>query len=358
MTMDAITRARQTFEGRTVSCLPKGIDFARLAIAKALHPGVGDAERYAEARWGVKSRAARITKANVPGITTGTGAGDQMVDLRGAAAEFFDQVRSRAIIGRLPVRRIPFLTRQLSMDEGPRVGWRGEGAAYGSTPIKVTQQTGLPALDVGGLVVFTKEMAEDQSIDTELIIRDQLVKAVTVALDVAFIDPANTGSAGVKPASITSGAAAADSPAEALFDWGDTFTGDPNNAWIVVNPFQAARLNSAARPNIGANGGTWAGFPVLTSTAVPEGIFVFLDPDQVAVALGNPNVRASQEAAVEMVDSSSMTSGSSVSATTMTSLFQTDSVGVIGSMTANWRVIRPEAVQVFDAQAYGLSGGL
>jgi hypothetical protein len=42
----------------------------------------------------------------------------------------------------------------------------------------------------------------------------------------------------------------------------------------------------------------------------------------------------------------------------MTSLFQTDSIGVIGSMTANWRVIRPESVQLFDLQSYGLSGGL
>jgi hypothetical protein len=354
MTMEAITRARQTFEGRTVSCLPKGLDFTRKAIAKALGPGVGEAERYAEARWGVKSRAARIVKATVPGLATSSGAGDQIVDDEGAGAEFFDLVRARSIIGRLPVRRVPFRTRTLSMDEGPLTSWRDEGAAYRNSSLKVTSQTGLEPFEVGALVVVNKELLEYPSIDTEVIVRNELVKAVATAVDQAFIDPSNGGTAGVKPAAITTGSAGADSPAEALFDWGDTFTGDPSNAWIVMHPFQAARLNGAARPNIGANGGTWAGFPVLTSTAVPEGIFVLLDPDQVAVALGNPSVRASDEASIEMVDSSSMTSGPSVSASNMVSMFQANCTALIGSLTANWLVIRPEAVQVFDAQAYGL----
>jgi hypothetical protein len=92
--------ALQEARGRTVSCLPKGLDFTRSAIAKALGPGVGEAERYAEARWGTKSRAARITKAAVPGLTTGTGSGAQMVSDEGASAEFFELVRARSIIGR------------------------------------------------------------------------------------------------------------------------------------------------------------------------------------------------------------------------------------------------------------------
>lgn len=109
---------------------------------------------------------------------------------------------------------------------------------------------------------------------------------------------------------------------------------------------------------MGARGGTWAGFPVLTSTACPEGIIVLVDPDYVAVAMGNPNVRVSQEAAVDMSDASSMTSGPSVSAANLTSLFQVNGLGLIGSMNANWRLTKAEAVQAFDAQAYGLSGGL
>jgi hypothetical protein len=186
------------------------------------------------------------------------------------------------------------------------------------------------------------------------VIKDQLVRTLVTAVDRALIDPANTGTAGVKPAAITTGSAAADSPNEALFDWGDTYQGDPANSWIVMNPFQAARLNGASRPNIGARGGDWGGFPVVTSTGCPEGIFVLLDPDQVAVAMGGASIRASEQATVELSDSSTMTSGPSVAATTLTSMWQTNCAAIIGSLTANWRVIRAEAVQVFDAHAYGL----
>ena len=47
-----------------------------------------------------------------------------------AAVEFFDVVRSQAVIGKVPFRRIPFRTPTLSMDEGPAVAWRDENAAY------------------------------------------------------------------------------------------------------------------------------------------------------------------------------------------------------------------------------------
>ena len=125
-----------------------------------------------------------------------------------------------------------------------------------------------------------------------------------------------------------------------------------------MNPWEAARLYGAARPDIGARGGTWAGFPVATSTAVADGIFILIDPDQVALALGGASVRATEQGAVEMQDSSSMTSGASPTAATLTSMWQTNSVAIIGSVAANWRVVRADAVQVFDAQAYGLSGGV
>jgi capsid protein len=339
---------------RTVSATPKGFDLVRMAIAQAVCPGVGQAEKYAEARWGPKSRAARITKAAVPGLTTTAGAGAQMVSDEGARAEFFDLVRAQSLIGRLPLRRVPFFIRTLSMDEGPRVGWRDEGSVYATSPLKLTSQTGLEPLDVGALVVLSNELLNDHSAEAEKIIRDSLVKALATALDAAFIDPANTGSAGVKPAAVTAAGAVANSPMEGLFDWGDTYTGDPANSWIVMNPFQAARLNSAERPNVGARGGEWGGFPVLTSTACPEGIFVLLDPDQVALAIGNAEIRASDQASIEMSDGSSMTSAPSVTAATLTSMFQVNAMAIIGSLTANWRVIRPEAVQVFDAQDYGL----
>ena len=320
--------------------------------------GKRDAERYAAARWGKGSRAVIATKAAISGLNTQAGAGEQIVSDEGASAEFFDMVRAQSIIGRLPLRRVPFLTRTLSMDEGPQVAWRDEGGAYRTSPMKLTSQQRLEPFDIGSMVVLSNEQLEDKSFDTEVMVRDQIAKSLATAIDSAFIDPSNAGTAGVKPAAVTNGAEGDDSPLEALFDWGDLFTGDVSNAYIIMNPFQAARLNGAARPDIGVRGGSWAGFPVITSTGCPEGIFVLIDPDQIALAAGGVDIRTSQEAAVEMQDSSSMKSATTVTAATLTSLFQTNSTAILGSMNANWRLMMPGAVLVFSAQNYGLSGGV
>jgi hypothetical protein len=352
-----LTAQLEQSRGRTVSTTPKGLDFVRAGIAKALCSLPGEAERYAEQRWGEKSRAAVITKASVPHVGTNVPAGAALVSADPSPAEFFDLVRAQSVVGRLPLRRVPFYARTLTMDEGPRVGWRDEGAAYGTSPLKLTNTAGLERFGLGALVVVTQELLEDETIDAELIIRDQLVKALAAAVDSAFLDPANSGTAGVKPAAVTSGVGGG-SPTEALFDFSDSFTGVPENAVIILNPWQAARLNGAARPNLGVGRSTWAGIPVYTSTAMPEGYMALLDPDGIAIALGEPEVRASREASVEMVDSSSMTSGSSVSAANQTSLFQVNAIGMIGSLYANWRVVRPGAVLLFNLQDYGLAGGL
>ena len=341
-----------------VSVDPKGLDLVRATIAAALSDTPRDAAQFAANRWGAKSRAAEITKAAVSGATTTAATQGLAFVNDSAAVEFFDVVRSQAVIGKVPFRRIPFRTPTLSMDEGPAVAWRDENAAYRTSLLKVSRSAGLEPFDLGAMIVVTKELLQHSSVDAEVIVRDMLARGLAAELDRTLLDPANTGTSGIKPASITTGAFPDSSPAEAIFDWGDTFTGDTSKAWLVMNPWQAARLYGAARPDIGARGGTWAGFPVATSTAVADGIFILIDPDQVALALGGASVRATEQGAVEMQDSSSMTSGASPTAATLTSMWQTNSVAIIGSVAANWRVVRADAVQVFDAQAYGLSGGV
>jgi hypothetical protein len=349
--LDAVRETR-------ISVAPKGIDLIRTGIAKAMAPNMGEAALYAAERWGEKAKATRVLKASVPGLVTSTGAGDAMSDLAQARTEFFDAVRAASIVGKLPLRRIGFRTRTLTMDEGARISWRAEGSAYINSPLKMTSSTGLERFDLGALIVVSKEVLEDESFEAELTVRNDLVKALAAAIDSAFIDPANSGSAGSKPASVTSGAGGSVSPAESLFDFGDSFQGVPNNAWIVINPWAAARLYSAARPDIGSRGGTWGGFPVITSTAMPDGFFAILDPDQIAIALGDANIRASDNALVDMVDSSSMTSGPNVAAASTVSMFQVNARAIIGSVSANWRLAKDDAVLLYDLQSFGLAGGL
>ena len=238
------------------------------------------------------------------------------------------------------------------MDEAPPTAWRDEANAYRVSPMKISRSAGLEPFNLGCMTVLTKELLKSSS--AEIIVRNVLSRALAAELDRTLLDPSNTGTSGIKPASITAGSAVQDSPQEAFLDWGDTFQGNATTSWLVMNPWQAARLSSAARPTIGVKGGTLAGFGVVTSTAVQDGIFILIDPDQVALAVGSANIRASEQGAVEMQDSSTQSSGASPTATTLTSMWQTNSVAIIGSITANWRVVRADAVQVFDASAYGL----
>jgi hypothetical protein len=101
---------------------------------------------------------------------------------------------------------------------------------------------------------------------------------------------------------------------------------------------------------VGARGGTLGGFPVLTSTAVGAEDIILIDPSQVVLAVGNVSLRATEQAAIELVDSSSMASAPTPTAANLTSLFQSDSVAIIGSITANWRLLRPGAVLLFNTQ--------
>ena len=250
--------------------------------------------------------------------------------------------------------KVPFRTRALVMNEGARVVWRDEGAAYGNSPLSMSAIAGLEPYDCGALIVATNEQLRDASIDAELQIQNQLVKALASALDAAFIDPSNSGTAGIKPASVTNGVSSMNSPSEALFDWSDEFQGDANGSVILLNPYTAARLQSSNRPYVGSQDGSLGGWPVYTSTSVGPEDIVYLYPPAIMVALGNADLRVSTQASVEMVDTSSMTSATSVAAVNTTSLWQTNATGIIGSITANWVVTRPGAVAVFNTQSYGL----
>ena len=341
MTRNQIPKAARS----TVYSGQRVMPFVRRAIAAAVTDNAQDAESYALERWGLNIKAA------LPALNTQTDGGAATISSESGASEFFDAVRAQSIIGRLAVTKVPFRTRALVMNEGARVVWRDEGAAYGNSPLSMSAIAGLEPYDCGALIVATNEQLRDASIDAELQIQNQLVKALASALDAAFIDPSNSGTAGIKPASVTNASSSMNSPSEALFDWSDEFQGDANGSVILLNPYTAARLQSSNRPYVGSQDGSLGGWPVYTSTSVGPEDIVYLYPPAIMVALGNADLRVSTQASVEMVDTSSMTSATSVAAVNTTSLWQTNATGIIGSITANWVVTRPGAVAVSTRRA-------
>jgi hypothetical protein len=366
MTRTSIPRA----ERGTISATShhKGLDLTRSAIALAVCGNWSAAERYSERRWGSKSKAARVTKdlstmltvkADLPAFNLQTDGGGEILGVDDGAAitaraEFFDVVVAASVLGKVPFRRVPFRVPFLTQDELTGVAWEGEGQAFINTPVKLTRHDPLEVYKLGAITVATMESLRTENINAELMIRDALVRSIAHRLDVDFLDPANTGTANEKPASITSGAGDSNSPQEPLFEWGDTFTGDPNNAWVLLNPWRAGRLHSANHVETGVRGGRFHGMPLVTSTAVPEEVMVIVDPNYVAVALGSAQVSTSTNATIEMEDAPSDASAPTVSGQNLVSMFQSNSAAVRAFVEANWKVIRPEAVQYFFAPSFGL----
>lgn len=346
--------------GLRASSLPKGLNTVRGVIAHAVAKLKQiDPVEYAINRWGEYSPAVAATeKAAAPALNVATWSGAQLNDTSVGDPQLFDLVYPATIVGRMNIRRIPFYTRMLALDEGPACGWRGQGGAFATGVLKATNVAGFERFSVGAVIAITEELLKSNTVDAEIIVRDMIVKGIAAQIDRDFISPTNNGSANVKPASVSYAGAAMDSPSEAFLDWSSTYTGDPNASWVVLNPWDASRLYGSSRPDIGVRGGTLAGFPALTSTAVPEGQIILLDPGQVSLAMDGVELKVSRDAAIEL---NSAPAGHSVTPAagdqTLVSAFQENFAAVMGFVYANWALMKPGACKVYDLQSYGLAGG-
>jgi hypothetical protein len=256
------------------------------------------------------------------------------------------------VLGRVPFRRVPFYVPFVTVDERSNCAWEQEGQAIVNSPLKITRHAALTTFKVAAMTVATMEMLEVPNVNAEMMIRDSLVRSLAHKLDTDLLDPANSGTSNEKPACITNGAGAADSPSESLFEF-DSFTGDMNNAWALLNPMRAGRMHSANRYDTGVRGGMFHGMPLVTSSAVPEESLIILDPTYVVVALGSAQVDVSSNATVEMEDAPNQ-AFSSVQANNQVSMFQTNSAAIRAIVQANWKVVRADAVQIFDLTGFGL----
>jgi HK97 family phage major capsid protein len=298
---------------------------------------------------------AGVVKAAIDALTTGNThslAGD-------VAQDFLGLIFPRTILGRLSLlRRVPFKVTSLRQTAGTRAYWVAEGAPKPVSIAGFTRGPGMEHRKVVALTVITEELARVSNAE-DILMRDLNLAAIA-ALDVAFIDPDSAEVEGERPASVTYGVTplvstgnpAADVKAAiaALIAAGGRLE---SAAW-VLHPQQAAALNLIGAPfdKISALGGQLAGLPAYTSSAVPSGAteghpIVLMDMEGIELAGGNDaTLRTSTEAAILMSDTPS-TPGQ------LTSLWQTDSIGLLAEIAVNFRVARPGAVVVIQDANYG-----
>lgn len=362
--------------------LAPGIGFARLVKAK----GVAYKNRepdyvVAERMYGSESAVTVLLKAAVAAGTSASNnwAGDLVGADTAVYADFAEFLRPKTILGKFGQGNVPSLTKvpfktPLILGTGGGQGyWVGEGKPKPVTNFDFDRST-LDPLKVANICVLSMENIRDSSPSSDVIVRDQLVKALAGRLDTDFINPAKAASAGVSPASITNGVAvthASGTDADAVrHDVGVllkayiTANNPPETGVIIMTSIMAMTIglmrNSLGQkefPDINMNGGLLEGIPVITSQFVPAvtaGTYmVMVNAEDIYLGdEGGYTIDVSTEASIEMLDSGLQQDATAGTGTSLVSMFQTNSVAFLAERTINWKKRRASAVAIIDQVAY------
>ena len=360
--------------------LDKGIGFARLAKVKALAKLDGESVRtVAKELYGEHSSIYGIvSKAPVPAGTTNEGnwAADLVGEGTNVIADFVEFLRPRTILGRFGqngvpgLRNVPFNVPLVGQTEGGEGYWVGEGKAKPLTRFGFDRNI-LDIYKVANIAVVTEELLRRSSPAAEALIRDSLASAIAARLDTDFINPAKAAVAGVSPASITNGL----TPVASTGGDADAVRADiralmatfiaANNApttgvWIMGSTTALAlsmMTNPLGQPEFGGismTGGTFNGMPVIVSDYIPSGTVVLANANDIYLAdEGGIQVDMSREASLEMADNPAHNSDTPTGATSLVSMFQTNSVAFRVERFINWSRRRPSAVAILTGATWG-----
>lgn len=364
------------------SALPKGTAFVRYAIALAASKGVrSDALDFAS-RWKdstpevvncIRDNVGDLVQrsAMTAGSTTDSDWANPLVIYDTMASEFIDLLRPQTILGKMSsLRRVPFNIRVAGKTQGSTVGWTGQGAPKPVSELKFNEVT-LGFAKAAGIVVISQELARFSNPAAEALIRTDMLDTMSQFLDEQFIDPSVAAVANVSPAAVTQGilsqrvtstgatVALVTADVKSIFDLFATADLSTQGCVWVMRPQEAVALSMLRTsqdlfvfPNINADGGSWFGYPVITSTSVPNSasggaIIAFVKQNEVFVADdGGVRIDVSEQASLQM------DSAPSAGAQSLVSLWQNNLVGIRAERFINWQRRRDTAVAYIDAVHY------
>ena len=294
---------------RDIAAQSRGAGFA--LYAKTLAATRGNLTKAATMAAHYERRAPAVGRAIKALMDVGTTSdatwAQPLADYGALASVFLSALRPLTIIGRLTgLVRAPFDERVTIQNDVSSGSWVGQGLPTPVLELAFGEVT-LERFKVQALTVVSDELARSLSAASEAFIHAALLRANVRTLDVAFIDPANGGSTGVKPRAITNGApglassgntiaaitADAQDLAQQLVDLGT----DMQNAVWIVHPRSVTHLatlpgsgGAPAFPDVSMRGGEWFGLPVISSASVPltgspaTTIIVLADPTRILIA--------------------------------------------------------------------------
>lgn len=380
--------------GRTVSVsvetrLPKGVEFARYAMCMANSRGIpGEAMRLAKEHYrdnpGVLALVEKSAVAG--GSTSGSHWLDDMVPYQ-VMNDFIEYLRPGSILGKFggpnpgggnypALRMVGFNERVSGMSTGFAAGWKGEGLpALPSAAVTFNQS--LTWNCMSALAVLTKEAIRFSNPRAEIQVRDDLARAVNQKLDNDFIDPSKAASTTTSPASITNGVVAT-APSgtgatnvrhdiAALLGLFATANMVGSDLTLIMSATMAAQISMMVNalgqrdfPDLTLMGGSLSGIPVivselLTSLGSPATqMIVMVKAGDVYLADdGVVTVEASDQASIEMQDTSSQSAISGTGAS-LVSLWQTGAIGLLANREITWKKRRSAAAQYLSPCAYAV----
>src|SRR5262245_45096247 len=145
--------------------------------------------------------------AVAPGTTTDSVWAGPLVNYQILTQAFAAFLRPLTIIGRIPgLTRVPFKVRVPRQTAGATVNWVGEGAPKPLTSLAFDSIT-LDITKIAGIIPLTEELVRFSDPSAELLVRNDLSKAIVQFMDAQFVDPTKAAT-GISPASITNGVTA------------------------------------------------------------------------------------------------------------------------------------------------------
>lgn len=353
--------------------LTRGLGAARFLKSLSYGEGRRDyAAAYAMSQgWYHADAIASALKAGTPAT------GDDDLRRNPAMTDLAGLVRPRTIIGRLPgAKRLPFLARTIGLSAGTTAYWRAGGVAVPVSGATFAAPTLLSRKSVHSLLVTTDAFLRETSPIAERALVEDLIRAIAVAIDNAFLDPGNTGGDEI-PASITSTGYTTSSSGSSLSQVDGDLRGlieelvdagaDLTTAVWCLHPRSAAFLaslrgtsGSPAFPNVGLRGGEIFGLPALVSAGVPmdgspaESIIALVSGDGVAIAdEGEMSLDMARHATIEMATDPTGDAGTPTAASKqLVSMFATNSVAIQASTYLNWCARRSTMAATLTDVAY------
>lgn len=371
---------------RVKSQLAPGIAFTRLAMCLAVGKSSrSDAIEIAKSAYPDDTWIPEVIKASrnpdqfiesvkaaVISGSTANGAGP-LLQYTDSQADFVEFLRASTIVDRIPgLRRVPFNTRFMTQTAGGTGYWVGQGKPKPAT--KGTYST--ITLDFNKLACISVLTQEEVKFvpQSEMRVRDDLRRAIAAEADQAFVDPTNAGSAGVKPASVTSGVAAtavSGTDADAVrVDFKNLMSAfitanvDVDSPVFIMSKQIALNLSLMLNalgqrefPDLSMDGGTLFGVPVVTSQYLatggsPSGAYIILiNASDIYLAEEGLMVDSSGEASIQMDDSPTQ-DGLAGTGASLVSLWQNNLLGIKVERFITWKKRRSTAAQYLSNVAY------